>query len=65
MTLAELKTQIEGDLHRTDISAQVSTAISGAIAHYSKKDSGFGRASDYLCLGKSDMVYGPYGLESL
>ena len=37
MTLAELKTQIEGDLHRTDISAQVSTAISGAIAHYSRE----------------------------
>lgn len=37
MTLTELKNQIEGDLHRTDISAQVSTAISGAINHYSRE----------------------------
>lgn len=37
-TLAELKDRIEKDIHRTDISADVSAAIVSAIRHYNRAD---------------------------
>ena len=37
-TLAALKSQIAGDLHRSDLSAQISLAISAAVRHFGRKD---------------------------
>jgi hypothetical protein len=64
--LANLKSVIEGDLHRTDKSAQVSAAISRAVTHYSRKSWWFQETTTELTTSASQVYYDlPVNLKDL
>ncbi len=56
-TLADLKSAIESDLHRTDKTAEIATAISAAVRHYERKNWWFLEGKATMSTTSSTAVY--------